>query len=93
MVLNFMTIKRYIKRPFHVSAVQWSGNNINEIRDFTNYNAKLVEKRRLRIKTISGMVFAKETDWIVLDSEEGYYVVSDEAFQKRYKEADRKFQS
>jgi len=88
-----MPVKRYIKRPFHVSAVQWSGNNRNEILDFTNHNAKLVEKRRLRIKTSRGTVFANEMDWIVYDSEEGYYVVSDEAFQKRYKEADRKFQS
>ena len=55
---------RYIKRPVEVEAVQWTGENAEEILGFTNHYAK-VSENTVEIPTLEGTMTAKIGDYII----------------------------
>lgn len=84
-------IKRYIKRPITVTAVQWDGRNTSEIRDFVGRNAlfRLEEdsfKPTLFIKTLEGDMFANVGDFIIKGVQGEFYPCKEDVFYTTYGE-------
>jgi hypothetical protein len=75
---------KFRKKPVVIEAIQWNGNNINEINDFTKHNSKLVENRRLRIKTLEGCIYASELDWVIKGVKGEFYPCKPDIFEQTY---------
>ena len=76
---------KYRKKPIPVEAVQWFGDNIEEIKalDSTGENIYL-ENGNLRVKTLEGVLNARVGDFIVKGIEGEIYPVKKEVFKKTY---------
>ena len=58
----------YVKKPVVVEAIQWTGNNTQEIDVFTESQFLEVERngvRMLAIFTLEGTMEARIDDWII----------------------------
>ena len=81
---------KYRKKPVVVAAIQWAGNNWNEICSFMKScqrRPKLVESRRIRVTTKECAIYAKETDFIIRGVEGEFYPCDEAIFHKTYEPA------
>ncbi len=65
--------------------MQWNGKNINQIRDFMNIRAKVID-RKIRIVTLEGATYASEGDWVIRGVAGEFYPCKDEIFKATYEE-------
>lgn len=91
-------IKTFVKKPLKVQAVQWTGDNYNEISDFIDEKtADGVRKRRfdvygssddpdLVIYTLEGDHHVRVGDWIIRDVNGEFYPCKPDIFEKTYDE-------
>lgn len=83
-------MKKYIKKPIPVSALQWTGDNYEEIKTFcTDVNG--VEKcfksdKTLWIETREGQLKAVVGDYVMRGIEGEFYPCSESIFNKSYDE-------
>ena len=57
---------KYIKRPVVIEAVQWTGNNINEVRAHSDGSPiHYMGDGQLGITTLEGVMTASPLDWII----------------------------
>lgn len=83
-------IKRYVKRPTVISAVKWTGHNVNEIAEFvkgtslTLYNNFDITK--LFIETPEGGIYVKVGDYIIQGVHGEYYSCKPNIFTETYEE-------
>ncbi|WP_300919678.1 hypothetical protein [uncultured Dubosiella sp.] len=85
-------IKKYIKRPIAVEAVQWGGSNYtkdqhNWIFDSGNVRFDEFEPDVLIVYTLEGDMKAHLGDYIVKGIDGEFYPVKKEIFEKTYREA------
>nr|DAI07899.1 MAG TPA: PGDYG protein [Caudoviricetes sp.] len=80
-------IKKYVKKPIEVEAVQWTGDNTEEIEEFAKGHIyrDLLEKCLL-IKTLEGSMKAIISDYIIKDVNGGFYSCKPDIFEKTYEE-------
>ena len=86
--------KRYVKKPIPIEAMQWTGNNVDEISTFVGENiyfdsideVNLTGKRNIRIHTLEGEMSAHIGDYIVRGPYGEFYPVKREIFEKTYEE-------
>ncbi len=76
-------MQNFRKKPITIQAIQWNGKNLNEIRDFLQYHAKVVN-RGIQIKTLEGVIYAKESDWVIKGIEGEFYPCDDKIFRATY---------
>lgn len=57
-------IKKYRKKPVTIEAIQWDGENLSEIREFTGGIVKSHESV-LIIPTLEGDMYASLNDYII----------------------------
>ena len=79
---------KYRKKPVVIEAVQWSGNNLNEILDFMkdkqpNYYED-DEKKLLTIQTLEGNMIASVDDYIIKGVQGEFYPCKPDIFKKTY---------
>ena len=79
---------KYRKKPVVIEAVQWSGNNLNEILDFMkdkqpNYYED-DEKKLLTIQTLEGNMIASVGDYIIKGVQGGFYPCKPDIFEQTY---------
>jgi hypothetical protein len=79
-----MKAKRYVKKPIVVFALQWTGNNKQDIIEFVDRHAKFDDKGNLIIKTLEGEMFAHKNDMIVKGIHNEFYPVKLDIFKKTY---------
>lgn len=84
-------IKKYIKRPIPVEAVQWGGSNYtkdqhNWIFDSGNVRFDEFEPDVLIVSTLEGDMKAHLGDYIVKGIDGEFYPVKKEIFEKTYRE-------
>ena len=85
-------MKKYIKKPIPVSALQWTGENYEEIKTFcTDVNG--VEKcfksdKTLWIETREGQLKAVVGDYVMCGIEGEFYPCAESIFNKTYDEVD-----
>lgn len=80
-------IKKYVKKPIEVEAVQWTGDNTEEIEEFAKRHIyrDLLEKCLL-IETLGGDMKAMISDYIIKSANGEFYPCKPDVFKKTYEE-------
>jgi len=83
-------MKKYVKKPIPVSALQWTGKNLEEIKAFcTDSNGQekcFTNHDDLLILTREGQLMAKVNDYIMCGIEGEFYPCAESIFLKSYDE-------
>lgn len=83
-------IKTFVKKPVKVQAVQWTGNNYEEIVDFVGvYSLPMFlgkDSVIIIIKTLEGNHYARKGDWIIRGVNGEFYPCKPDIFEKTYEE-------
>ena len=83
-------VKKYRQIPVELDAVQWTGSNFDEIKDFLDGGAR-VYSGCLFIKTQDGEVNANVSDYITKSDKGSYRIVravDADVFEKVYMEVE-----
>lgn len=78
---------KFRKRPVEIEAIQWTGNNPNELGEFMGKYPKVID-RRLRIQTLEGAIYAAEQDWIIKGVQGEFYPCKPDIFELTYEKMD-----
>lgn len=78
-------IKKFRKKPVTIEAIQWNGENLSEIDEFTcgkvkNHGLVLI------IPTLEGDMYASLSDYIIKGVNEEFYPCKPNIFAKTYEE-------
>ena len=76
---------KYRKKPVVIEAVQFTGDNADEIGYFCGFNAQLVgREKRLEIKTKEGVMTANPGDYIIKGVQGEFYPCKPDIFEQTY---------
>ena len=81
--------KTFIKKPVEIQAVQWTGDNYDEICDFIGYFPTFLYgslRPCIIIKTLEGDHHALVGDWIIRGVKGEFYPCKPDIFEQTYKE-------
>lgn len=78
-------VKTFVKNPIKVQAIQYTGNNYNEISSFTN-GTIFRHDEIVAIKTHAGYRYIKKDDWIIRGVNGEFYPCKPDIFEKTYEE-------
>ena len=93
-------ICKYVKKPVEVEAVEWTGQNLEEIKQFVGdkleywYNDTAWEVGKgpvtisIKIKTLEGEMLASIGDFIIKGVDGEFYPCKPDIFQKTYEEVE-----
>lgn len=85
--------KKYRTKPCEIEAIQWNGNNLEEVRGFVGVSlvgweidAKEIGKERffLIIRTLEGDMRASLDDYIIKGLRGEFYPCKPDVFEKKY---------
>ena len=85
-----MTVRRYVKRPVQVEAMQFDGGNLDELRAFAGptvqiYNEKLTNVApMISIHTLEGVMNVTPGDWIIRGVKGEFYPCKPDIFDASY---------
>lgn len=75
------------KKPIQVQAIQWTGDNYEELVDFVgNVMFPYSFKDEVIIETLEGEVIASKSDWIIRGINGEFYLCEPDIFEKTYEE-------
>ena len=78
-------IKKFRKKPVIIEAVQWTGENLSKIGEFTKNTVKNHESV-LIIPTLEGDMYASLNDYIIKGVNGEFYPCKPDIFDKTYEE-------
>ena len=78
--------KKYIKKPVLIEAVQWTGENTDDIYDFIKEYDFSFNDKKLNITTLEGVMTASVGDYIIKGVHGEYYPCKPDIFQETYQE-------
>lgn len=78
-------IKKYIKNPIPIEAIQWDGNNEEEVLAFIGETAQL-RGGSLYIQTLEGDMLATIGSYIIKGVNGEFYPCREDIFEKTYEE-------
>lgn len=78
-------IKNFKKKPVIIEAVQFTGDNVDFIKEFTNYNSSICNGE-LNIHTLEGNMIASVGDWIIKGVKGEFYPCKPDIFESTYEE-------
>lgn len=84
-------IKKYKKKPVTIEALQWTGENLNEVRDFVgeylmfNYESGIPQ---VYLKTLEGNMHASAGDYIIKGIYGEFYACKPDVFTETYEEVE-----
>ena len=76
-------INSYRKKPVTITAIQYTGDNLDTIKTFTNGNA-YIDYRGLIIRTLEGEYIVSINDYIIRGVHGEYYPCKPDIFAKTY---------
>lgn len=76
-------VRKYRKKPVVISAIQWNGNNRNEVINFVGRSA-VFDRTGLYIITLEGEMFASIGDYIIKGVDGEFYPCKSDIFRKTY---------
>ena len=80
-------IKKYVKKPIEIEAIQWTGDNTEEIEEFAKgYICRNFLEKCLLIETLEGDMKAMIGDYIIKGVDGEFYPCKLYIFEKTYKE-------
>lgn len=88
-------VQKYKKKPVIISAIQWNGNNLQEIIDFTGLHPSaekwsweqyelVVKEEGLKIFTLEGAMMANIGDFIIKGVKGEFYPCKPDIFEATY---------
>ena len=77
---------KYIKKPIPVDAVQWKGDNVEEILDFMAGNSPIFKHDEIIISTLEGNMRAPLGSYIIRGVDGEYYPCRNDIFEKTYRQ-------
>lgn len=78
-------VHKYMKKPVVISALQWTGDNILEMCNFTGRTSgELLKNDELYIDTLEGTMHASVGDYIVCGVDGEFYPCKPDIFEKTY---------
>lgn len=78
-------IATYIQNPVTVDACQWTGNNVEEIKEFVTPIAEYLEdESAILVHTSDGDFKANIGDYIVKNDNDEFYVCGRYVFEENY---------
>jgi hypothetical protein len=83
---------KYRKKPIVVEAIQWNGENIEEVKDFAGksllcdivYQFDYTTRCEVTIKTLEGNMRVHEGDYIIKGVEGEFYPCKPSIFERTY---------
>lgn len=82
---------KYRKKPIVIEAVQWTGENAEEVVKLSNGSRELEfcddfieDKPEVKIKTLEGIMTANKGDWIIKGISNEFYPCRNDIFEKTY---------
>lgn len=82
-------VKTYVKKPLEIQAIQWTGDNNEEVLEFGSGSIGLVAVETystLCINTLEGDMFASIGDYIIRGIKGEYYACKPDVFDQTYEE-------
>jgi len=81
-------IKEFVKKPVRIKAVEYTGNNFDELQDFCgeDISGVMVYNKPIRILTLEGPIFAQVGDWIICGVKGEHYPCKPDIFEQTYSE-------
>jgi hypothetical protein len=89
---------KYIKKPVEIEAIQWNGNNFDDLKKFTNsslryrsyydHNKYYEDKTTLVIKTLEGNMTVSNGDFIIKGVKGEFYPCKRDIFEMTYEKLD-----
>lgn len=80
---------KYRKKPVTIEAVQWTGSNLDELREFVpeeHRNNKIHQP--LGIKTLEGVMTISKGDWVIKGVKGEFYPCKPDIFEMTYEKID-----
>ena len=77
-------MKKYVKKPIVIEAVQYNGNNVQEILNFCGGTVVVGMLNEITIKTLEGPLHVSEGDFIIKGVEGEFYPCKPDIFEKTY---------
>lgn len=81
-----MTVKKYTKKPVTIDAIQWGGDNIEDIKKFDGCDRVYLRMGSLCIETLEGDMKASVGDYIIKGVDGELYPCKLDIFNKTYEE-------
>ena len=78
-------IKKFRKKPVIIEALQFTGDNVDYVKEFTNYNESICNGE-LNIHTLEGNMIASVGDWIIKGVKGEFYPCKPDIFENTYEE-------
>ena len=84
---------KFTKKPVEIEAIQWTGENINELIDFSKTGPTPLwgedfqinkRKREVEINTLEGRMIGKLNDWIIRGIKGEFYPCKPDIFNETY---------
>ena len=82
-----MSIRRYIKKPIVIEAIQYTADNIQDIFDFLGKKVPYT-KEHVIIVTLEGEMKLKKGHYLIKGIEEEFYPCDEKIFKKSYEHVD-----
>lgn len=81
-------IKAFVKKPVKVQAVQWTGDNYEELADFIGHVRSVyhLNDEYVIIETLEGCCCLRNGDWIICEVNGEIYLCESDIFEKTYEE-------
>ncbi len=77
---------KFRKKPVVIEAVQWTGDNSDEIYAFIGEEPFGVFVDDIAIRTLEGVMTASIDDWIIKGVNDEFYPCKPDIFQKTYEQ-------
>lgn len=77
-------MKKYVKKPIVIEAVQYNGNNVQEILNFCGGTVVVGMLNEITIKTLEGPLHVSDGDFIIKGVEGEFYPCKPDIFEKTY---------
>lgn len=76
---------KYRKKPVVIEAVQWTGDNLKELKQMEGFNESYdLYCGELKIKTLEGIMTASVGDYIIRGVNGEFYPCKPDVFEKTY---------
>ena len=79
-------MRRFQKKPLIISAMQYTGNNLDEVRDFVPDELLQETGVTVGIKTLEGVMIISEGDYVIKGIQGEFYPCKSGVFEGSYDE-------
>jgi hypothetical protein len=76
-------VKKYRKKPVVISALKWTGDNIEEVLRFSS-DCSIIKTNELKIQTLEGPMNASIGDYIIKGVKGEVYACKPDVFEMTY---------